>query len=156
MGEKQAGKYSKDITKQQNNRWTFVDRSIRLKKNDVLYFWAYVLESTNNVSKVGHETTLKEFVVQDFIYDDPATTTSTTKKTPTTKTTTIRTTTLKPGCLPTSTKINDKKSTCAGKLIFQDNFGALVPEKWQTEVRFAGIPVRSSNMFIIINYYKLI
>lgn len=42
MDGREGGTFSRDITKAKNNRWTFTDKTTKLKSGDVIYYWTYV------------------------------------------------------------------------------------------------------------------
>lgn len=42
MNGREGGTLSRDILKPKNGRWTFIDKSVRLKPGDIIYYWTYV------------------------------------------------------------------------------------------------------------------
>lgn len=71
----------------------------------------------------------------------PATTTTTTTTTTTRRPTrTTKAPTTRPTCQQTATVFNGKNS-CAGDLIFEDNFNGISTPKWKNEIKFANDPV---------------
>lgn len=42
MNGREGGTFSRDIVKAKNGRWTFIDKTTRLKPGDVIYYWTYV------------------------------------------------------------------------------------------------------------------
>lgn len=42
MNGREGGTFSRDIVKAKNGRWTFVDKTTKLKPGDIIYYWTYV------------------------------------------------------------------------------------------------------------------
>lgn len=42
MNGREGGTFSRDIVKPKNGRWTFIDKTTKLKPGDVIYYWTYV------------------------------------------------------------------------------------------------------------------
>lgn len=63
MNGREAGTFSRDITKAKNGRWTFIDKTTKLKPGDVIYYWTYV-EYDDGTGKRGYPNDDQEFIVQ--------------------------------------------------------------------------------------------
>lgn len=66
MDGREGGTYSRDILKPKNGRWTFVDKSTKLKKGDILYYWTYV-DYFDGKNKLGYTNDFQKFVVEGKI-----------------------------------------------------------------------------------------
>lgn len=62
MNGREAGTFSRDITKVKNGRWTFIDKTTKLKVGDVIYYWTYV-EHDDGTGKRGYPNDDQEFTV---------------------------------------------------------------------------------------------
>lgn len=135
MNGREGGTYSRDIIKAKDGRWTFIDKTTRLRPGDVIYYWTYV-DYFDGERKLGYVNDDQSYTVTELIPDKTVTTT-------TARTTTTKAPINNPSCLPTATKVNGKKS-CSGKVIFQEkfnnNFMARGIDKWTIECQFAGSP----------------
>lgn len=63
MNGREAGYFSRDITKAKNGRWTFIDKTTKLKVGDVIYYWTYV-EHDDGSGKRGYPNDDQMFVIQ--------------------------------------------------------------------------------------------
>jgi len=39
----EAGRFAKDILKIRNGRWTFQDKQVQLRRDDIIYYWVHVV-----------------------------------------------------------------------------------------------------------------
>ncbi|KAK4876690.1 hypothetical protein RN001_009196 [Aquatica leii] len=136
MNGREAGTFSVDILKPKNGRWTYINKSPRLKVGDVVHYWVNVDYDDGNGMR-GYVKDADPFIITELITDGTVSTTSTT--TSTTPKTTTSPTTERSFCTPTPTKVNGKH-TCKGKLIFQEMFSELDTAKWKPEVKFSEGP----------------
>ncbi|XP_063910735.1 beta-1,3-glucan-binding protein-like [Zophobas morio] len=130
MNGREAGTFSRDITKAKNGRWTFDDPNTELKVGDVLYYWTYV-DYFDGRHRRGYPNDDQEFVVEERLEKD----------TPRRKITTPapEEVTDSSGCKSSVTR-SSEQATCSGKLIFHDDFNSFDNNLWSPENKFAGSP----------------
>ncbi|KAF5298988.1 hypothetical protein FQA39_LY11620 [Lamprigera yunnana] len=133
MDGREAGQFSVDVLRSKDGRWTYINKSARLKVGDVIYYWVNVDYDDGNGMR-GYVKDADPFAVIELIPDGSPVTT----KKPVALTT-APTTTDRSFCTRSPTKVKGKYS-CKGKLIFNDLFMNLNHEKWKPEVKFAGDP----------------
>lgn len=63
MEGREGGTFSRDILKPKNGRWTFTDKTTKLKKGDILYYWTYV-DYFDGRNKLGYTNDDQMFVVE--------------------------------------------------------------------------------------------
>uniref|UniRef100_A0AAG5DBC2 GH16 domain-containing protein n=1 Tax=Anopheles atroparvus TaxID=41427 RepID=A0AAG5DBC2_ANOAO len=131
----EEGDYSGDITVVGGDgRWAFETNKPLLPNGIIIYYWVYV-----QFDNAGYWLTDRKYTVnKPKATAPPRTTTPKAPPTTTTTTTTTAKTTTTTGtpCGATLTTVNGGRSTCAGKLIFEDTFeqSSFAP-KWEHEVR---------------------
>lgn len=54
----EAGTIARDIVKVRNGRWTYEDRTTRVKKGDIIYYWVHVV-----YDNLGYNLLDKQYVV---------------------------------------------------------------------------------------------
>lgn len=54
----EAGQFSVDITKKENNRWTYENSDLKLKRGDVINYWLYVIKNG-----LGYQLLDKQYTV---------------------------------------------------------------------------------------------
>lgn len=62
MEGREAGKFSVDVIKAKNGRWTYFAKSARLKVGDVIYYWVNV-DYDDGTGKRGYIKDDQSFVV---------------------------------------------------------------------------------------------
>lgn len=63
MEGREGGTFSRDITKAKNGRWTFTDKTTKLKNGDILYYWTYV-DYFDGKNKLGYTRDDEKYVVK--------------------------------------------------------------------------------------------
>ncbi|XP_017882775.1 beta-1,3-glucan-binding protein-like [Ceratina calcarata] len=123
----EAGSIARDIIKTRHGQWTYEDRTTRLKRGDVIYYWIHVV-----YDGLGYNLVDQSMVVEDFYNYDG---------TPVNQDVISEITCAnKP-----ETKIFDNNRRekpnkyCPGQLIFEDNFDSL-SDKWKIIESFSGVP----------------
>ncbi|KAF7268732.1 hypothetical protein GWI33_018085 [Rhynchophorus ferrugineus] len=130
MNGREAGTFSRDITKAKDGRWTFIDNSSKLKEGDILYYWTFV-DYFDGERKLGYVKDDQSFTVKELL-PKPGAVTTPQPSTPADPNV----------CNPTQTTINGK-AACRGHLIFDsrfDQFGQNKDKFWTVERKFAGAP----------------
>ncbi|KAG7197379.1 hypothetical protein KM043_018485 [Ampulex compressa] len=123
----EAGTIARDIVKSRDGRWTYQDRTTRLKRNDIIYYWIHVV-----YDGLGYNLLDQQYRVLDFFdysgepIRPPAPTDG-------------------QSCAqPSETKVieknGDQRNTCPGQLLFEENFDSLDPTRWTTVERFSTAP----------------
>uniref|UniRef100_A0A182YJJ4 Uncharacterized protein n=1 Tax=Anopheles stephensi TaxID=30069 RepID=A0A182YJJ4_ANOST len=117
----EEGDYAEDVTEPDDNGlWLYSTNKPALPNGTIIYYWVYV-----------------QFAGQGYWLTDKKHTVLRSRATVAPKTTTTTTTTTTvPPCPHTVTTFNGGKTTCAGKLLFEDTFDerSFAP-KWQHEIR---------------------
>uniref|UniRef100_A0A1Q3FNF1 Putative gram negative binding protein subgroup a n=1 Tax=Culex tarsalis TaxID=7177 RepID=A0A1Q3FNF1_CULTA len=113
--------------------WVYETTKANVPDGQFIYYWVYVQHEDRSY----HATNLKELVRKNPTTKPPKEGKTTNKNAGTSTTTkaTTTTTTTVPPCEPSVTTMNGGRSTCAGKLIFEDTFQSLDLTRWQREVR---------------------
>lgn len=108
-----------------NDRWTYVNRQIKLEEGDVLHYWIYVQHGV-----LGYRLENQKFIatgVPNIITANPSE-----------EITTIVADPLKDDLIPNNCRISITKlrgkDTCSGDLIFEDHFENEMDSKWKHEV----------------------
>ncbi|XP_065362515.1 gram-negative bacteria-binding protein 3-like [Calliphora vicina] len=134
----EAGTWAHDILKHNHGRWTFRDRSTKLKLGDTLYYWTYVIyKGLGYREDDGVYVVRQYFNVTDIaVMDGPTVTTTTAMP--------------NPNCLPTVTRVNGAPVRCSGQIIFEDKFKGLSLDssKWTVERRIPQQPDYEFNMYL--------
>ena len=127
----EAGTIARDIVKTRNGRWTYEDRTTRLKKGDIIYYWIHVAFGT-----VGYNLLNKQYVVNDFYNYDGSPITATTPA-------------LDVCSTPSETIVFEmeqnsnhliRHNVCPGQLIFEENFDSFNRTRWEIVERYPGAP----------------
>ncbi|XP_018335441.1 beta-1,3-glucan-binding protein [Agrilus planipennis] len=126
---REAGTFARDIVKAKNGRWTFTDKTTKLKPGDIIYYWTYVIFNDNG-NKLGYPRDDQKFIVQELVPRDAVLTSSTTTST---------TPSGEGQCIPSATQIGGRNA-CKNELIFEETFDTWRPDLWSLEQRFAGAP----------------
>lgn len=66
MNGREGGTLSRDILKAKNGRWTYIDKSVKLKPGDVIYYWTYV-DYFDGERKLGYPKDDQMFEVKGTI-----------------------------------------------------------------------------------------
>lgn len=53
MEGREGGTFSRDILKPKNGKWTFTDKTVKLKNGDKIYYWTYV-DYFDGIRKLGY------------------------------------------------------------------------------------------------------
>ncbi|KAK9694447.1 Carbohydrate binding domain (family 32) [Popillia japonica] len=59
-----GGRYSRDITRAKNGKWTYTDKTTRFKKGDEINYWLYV-DYDNGRNQLGYMSEFRKFVVRE-------------------------------------------------------------------------------------------
>lgn len=62
MEGREGGTYSRDILKPKDGRWTFTDKTTKLKNGDIIYYWTYV-DYFDGMRKLGYTRDDEKFIV---------------------------------------------------------------------------------------------
>nr|XP_023017872.1 beta-1,3-glucan-binding protein-like isoform X1 [Leptinotarsa decemlineata] len=122
---REAGTFARDILKPRNGRWTFTDKTTKLKQGDVIYYWTYV-DYFDGQNKLGYARDDQSYVVNNF------------DSNPDLPKIDIRN--------PDFCRVTDTQSSlekvCQGQVIFQDDFSTKTLKSvfWTPEQRFAQGP----------------
>lgn len=146
MNGREAGTFSRDITKAKNGRWTFYDSQAKLNVGDVLYYWTYV-DYFDGTRKLGYPKDDQFFEVKELL---PKPGVRPPTQVVTTSTTTTTTTTPLPDvinknpffCKPSTTTVKGTQP-CRGKLIFDSDFKNYLNNRdklWTVQRKFASGP----------------
>ncbi|XP_012241954.1 beta-1,3-glucan-binding protein 1 [Bombus impatiens] len=127
----EAGTIAIDIIKKRNGRWTYEDRSTRLKRGDKIYYWLHVVYEGLGYNLLNQEYEVKEFYNYDGTPVDGGTADNITCSTPS------QTKIFEGSSINQQTK---GKTICAGQTIFEENFDFLNTNLWTNLERFSGIP----------------
>ncbi|OXU21136.1 hypothetical protein TSAR_005182 [Trichomalopsis sarcophagae] len=129
----EAGTIARDIMKPNNGRWTYEDRSTKLKSNDIVYYWIHVV-----YNRLGYNLLDQEHRVTDFFnYKGKIQPQMDNKGGD-----------FKPRpCVYSTTKLFDKagfsKNPCAGQLLFKEDFRDLAQlrrSQWTIVEQYPGSP----------------
>ncbi|NP_001155149.1 gram-negative bacteria binding protein 1-2 precursor [Nasonia vitripennis] len=131
----EAGTIARDVVREKNGRWTYEDRSTRLKKNDVIYYWIHVV-----YNGLGYNLINQEHRVTDF-YDYKG------QRIEPDENGDSGNNGLQP-CVYSTTKLFDpagssSRHPCAGQLLFKEDFRDLAQLRrmqWTVVERFSGSP----------------
>lgn len=156
-----AGTIATDILKPKNGRWTYQDKSTRLKENDVVYYWVHVVYRGLGYNLVDqeHRVTSKFFpclIIEDFIicktknllgfYDVNGQQIGTPNSN--NNVNNDNTNNNNPSCQQSATKLYNSvgvsRNACSGELLFEDHFkdlNQLEKNKWTVVEKFSGAPV---------------
>ncbi|XP_017759246.1 PREDICTED: beta-1,3-glucan-binding protein 1-like [Eufriesea mexicana] len=126
----EAGAIARDIVKIRNGRWTYEDRTTRLKRGDRIYYWIHVV-----YDGLGYNLLDQQHVVTDFYQYDGTPVREADGNEIVCAT-------------PSNTKIfgNDtnfqlkRQNVCPGQLIFEENFDTLNTTRWTVIERFSDGP----------------
>lgn len=67
MEGREGGTFSRDILKAKNGRWTFTDKTTKLKMGDILYYWTYV-DYFDGIRKLGYTNDDQMYVVKGKVF----------------------------------------------------------------------------------------
>ncbi|XP_066149676.1 beta-1,3-glucan-binding protein-like [Euwallacea fornicatus] len=136
---REAGMFSRDITKPKDGRWTFYDSMAKLAVGDILYYWTYA-DYFDGERKLGYPKDDQVFEVKELLPKPgrkPTTTSTTPPSIPV-----VVTTPPSAECKPSVTTVRGKNS-CKGKLIFHSHFENFLENRdklWTVQTRFASEP----------------
>lgn len=119
----EAGSMARDIVKVRDGRWTFEDRGIKLRKGDTIYYWLHVV-----YEGLGYNLLDQSHHVTDFYNYDGSLAITGDETGP---------------CRPSITKLvgtGGERATCAGQLLFEDQFDNLNATRWRKNELMAGAP----------------
>ncbi|EGI67720.1 Beta-1,3-glucan-binding protein, partial [Acromyrmex echinatior] len=122
----EAGRFAKDILKIRNGRWTFQDKQVQLRRDDIIYYWIHVV-----YQGLGYNLIDQSHRVVGFFNSDGTQYIDITTQSPQSCTTTSITWISEKG---------EQRQVCPGQLIFEDNFDHLDNTKWNEWKRFSGSP----------------
>ncbi|KOC61578.1 Beta-1,3-glucan-binding protein [Habropoda laboriosa] len=138
----EAGFIARDIIKTKNDRWTYEDKTTRLKRGDKIYYWIHVV-----YDGLGYNLLNKEYVVNDFYNYDGS---------PVNNNVIIS----KVCETPSETKVFQtvganqqlkRQNTCPGQLIFEEDFNLLNTSRWLIVERFVDIPATEFVVYMNTN-----
>ncbi|XP_072947822.1 beta-1,3-glucan-binding protein-like [Epargyreus clarus] len=146
----EAGRWSADITKAKNGRWTFRDRNASLKIGDKIYFWTYVIKDSLGYRQDNGEWTVTGYVDEDGspVHFDAAG-----------NPVSIPGVTDAPGlgqenvtfpCQISETVASMPGFICKGQLLFEDNFSSNIEQGkiWTPEIKIPGEPDYPFNVYL--------
>ncbi|EFN86539.1 beta-1,3-glucan-binding protein 2 [Harpegnathos saltator] len=121
----EAGHIAKDILKVRDGRWTFEDRGIVLRRDDIIYYWVHVVYQGLGYNKIDQSYRIVDF----YNYDGTLHITDKIQHNCTTKS-------------PTwfFGKNDERQQACPRQLLFEDNFDSLDNTNWNLNRRFSGPP----------------
>ncbi|KAG5309160.1 BGBP protein, partial [Pseudoatta argentina] len=122
----EAGRFAKDILKVRNGRWTFQDKQVQLRRDDIIYYWIHVV-----YQGLGYNLIDQSHRIVGFFNSDGTQYIDGTTQSPRSCTTTSITWIYEKG---------EQRQACPGQLIFEDNFDNLDNTKWNEWKRFSGSP----------------
>ncbi|ERL92074.1 beta-1,3-glucan-binding protein [Dendroctonus ponderosae] len=142
MNGREAGTFSRDITKAKDGRWTFYDSQAKLAVGDTLYFWTFV-DYFDGERKLGFVRDDQFFTITELLPKPGA-------KPPPAPVPTVTPVTKSPsidtgsngGCKVSTTTVKGKNS-CRGQLIFDSSFDQFAKNKanlWTIQRKFATGP----------------
>lgn len=145
-GGKEAGQEGMniDITRKKNGRWTFINRNIKLKQGDILYYWLYVIQNGLGYERLWQSHTVTEFFDAN---NQPVTIPDQHLVTPPSVETTTK------QCKTSHTTVNGSPY-CSGKLLFDAQFTNGMHKDLINIVQISG----EENEFVVfnksdVNYY---
>lgn len=174
----EAGTWSVDIAKVDAGRFTYRNYEPIIKIGDVIYYWTYVIRDglgfrhdngefrVNEYSQYPEKTQSSALPTQNANNSSPPTSTTATTTTNKVPSTTFNSgeITINSGEItlhrekeelstcstPSKSSVNDIMLSCAGDLIFEENFNgkSLDPGKWRMERRMPGSPDYEFNMYL--------
>lgn len=121
----EAGTIAVDIIKARNGRWTYEDRTTKLKRGDVIYYWVHVV-----YEGLGYNLLDQSHVVDQFFNYDG---------------TLANVMGVSGQCSQVSateviTQSGERRSTCPGSLLFEENFDTLNTSRWTPVEQFSRSP----------------
>ncbi|XP_030763973.1 beta-1,3-glucan-binding protein-like [Sitophilus oryzae] len=129
MNGREAGTFSRDITKAKDGRWTFYDTQAKLNVGDILYYWTFV-DYFDGTRKLGYVRDDQTFTVTELLPKPGANKPVTTKP-------------VDPNvCVPSATTVKGQ-AACKGRVIFESQFNNFQEEKskyWTVTTKFATGP----------------
>ncbi|XP_047026780.1 beta-1,3-glucan-binding protein-like [Helicoverpa zea] len=170
MNGLEAGRWSRDITKQKNGRWTFRDRSVELKVGDTIYFWTYVIKDGLGYRQDNGEWTVTGYVDEAGNPVNPTDGSPLSSSSPVASQPSSGSQPLsgsKPSlgtasaaapasfsaeypCELSISKVNVPGFVCRGQLLFEDNFNSGIEKGkiWTPEIKFPGEPDFPFNVYL--------
>ncbi|XP_054015580.1 beta-1,3-glucan-binding protein 2-like [Hylaeus anthracinus] len=121
----EAGTIARDIVKVRGGRWTYEDRSTRLKQGDVIYYWIHVI-----YNGLGYNLLDQQHVVREMYHYDGTRVTGQSSGTCNTKV----------SYYDKNTHNLKQHSVCSGQLIFEETFDSFNASRWTIVERFADSP----------------
>ncbi|XP_075224692.1 beta-1,3-glucan-binding protein-like [Lycorma delicatula] len=131
----EAGQMAQDVLRKKNGRWTYINRNIRLKKGDILYYWLYVIKD-----KLGYERLFQSYTVGDVPFKGGSVTPPVTPTRPVTPAPPDSPKPINPPveeCVKSETIMNGKNQ-CRGSLIFHSKFTQSISKVWSHVVQIGG------------------
>ncbi|XP_053951787.1 gram-negative bacteria-binding protein 3 [Anastrepha ludens] len=136
----EAGTWARDITKAKNGRWTFRDRTTKLKFGDTLYYWTYVIYNGLGYREDDGVFVVKEYANQTVVGggSTPSGDGSIGGGNGGTGEIDVRI----ENCHPTLSYKNGLPQRCSQQLLFDDDFtgSRLNKDRWTVEQRFSTAP----------------
>ncbi|XP_066246310.1 beta-1,3-glucan-binding protein-like [Euwallacea similis] len=139
MNGREAGRFSRDILKAKDGKWTFYDSQAKLKIGDILYYWTYV-DYFDGERKLGYPKDDQVFEIKELLPkpgSKPTITSTTSSSIPP-----VVTRAPLNECQPSVTTVRGKNS-CKRKLVFDSNFENFLENKnklWTVQRQFAAGP----------------
>ncbi|XP_029038992.2 beta-1,3-glucan-binding protein-like [Osmia bicornis bicornis] len=127
----EAGTIARDIVKARNGRWTYEDRTTRLKRGQTIYYWIHVVYDGLGYNLVDQQHEVNEFYNYDGTPVSAPTGGSIVCARPS-ETRTFET--------DRNTPQTNRQNICPGQLLFEDNFDTLDSSRWRTIERFSNAP----------------
>ncbi|XP_043288708.1 beta-1,3-glucan-binding protein-like [Venturia canescens] len=127
----EAGTIARDVVRARNGRWTYQDRTTRLRLGDIVYYWVHVVWDGLAYNLLDQQHRVTEF----FNSEDGA------KITPVTRVDSAE----NQPCAPTETKLVDpstgeRKNICSRQILLDEQFHHLNQSIWRGVEKFTGSP----------------
>lgn len=119
----EAGTIARDIIKRKNGRWTYEDRTTRLKRGDKLYYWIHVVYDGLGYNLLDQQYDVNEFYNYDGTIVNEGNISCAT---------------------PAQTRIfnttSEEQTICPGQMIFEETFDFLNTNRWTVQQHFPSAP----------------
>ncbi|XP_076763456.1 beta-1,3-glucan recognition protein 1 [Xylocopa sonorina] len=127
----EAGTIARDIVKVRNGHWTYEDRTTRLKRGDIIYYWIHVVYDGLGYNLLDQSTTVNNFYNYDGIPVGTGDVQNIVCSTPSATKILLNT---------QKAQQQNPRTICPGQLIFEENFDTLNISRWTIIERFSDAP----------------
>ncbi|XP_075224691.1 beta-1,3-glucan-binding protein-like [Lycorma delicatula] len=140
---REAGQMAQDVLRKKNGRWTYINRDIRLKNGDILYYWLYVIKDGLGYERLFQSYTVGSDTIVFKVDTNIPPDTPTPPGTPAPPDTPTPPEAPKPidppvkACEKSETIMNGKNQ-CRGSLIFHSQFTQSISKDWSHIVQIGG------------------